>query len=78
MSILDEMPNPVLEGVDLLSDRFKVFKIAHTIWPNVNVATPALAGCVPRLDGASEVLPQAAVEVTGLNGLRDRVGSFFG
>lgn len=28
-------------------------------WANVNVDTPAQAGCVPRLDRASEVLPQA-------------------
>ena len=41
--------------------------------PNVNVDTPALAGCVPRLDGASEVLPKAVGDSIGLGGGVDPV-----
>lgn len=32
---------------------------------NVDVDTPALAGCVPRLDRATEVLPQAVGDSIG-------------
>lgn len=43
--------------------------------PIVNVDTPALAGCVPRLDRATEVLPQTVGDSMGLDGACDRVDS---